>query len=486
MSEPLTHQVITEVEGDHLVIRVRDRTLPNVKQREFYATCEDPEAEEIMFDGSIRMGKTQACCRKIVQWAWRYGGRYAVARKTYPELINSTMKVMLTGEGAMPPALPEALVREYLKGERTVFLKNGAEIFFTNLESVEEGRAKLRNISLNGMFIDQVEELDSEDWAEFYEELMGRLSDPRGPGKMLLAANPGPTDHWAYKRFIDEEYRSLYTQTRYVHGTLYDNRENLDERYFQSRIRTREQNPEYYKRMVLGEWGSFGGKRFKMWDRSVHVVDPFTIPEWWEVIEAVDYGYAHPFVCLWIAIDEHERYHVIGEHYETERPISYHARRIKEIREALRVNPVVMWADPSIFAEGRNRDRESIAMEMFDQGLYPAKADNDRLGGWNRIEEMLSEEVEGQRRLVVTTHCPRLIKELPNLRFRENSDDVEKKNDHAADALRYAVMSRPPAATPPKEDDPEGVDRRTLYLRRKMQEAEHGSYDRFDLDVMGV
>ena len=387
----------------------------------------------------------------------------------------------------MPPALPEALVREYIKGERTVFLKNGAEIFFTNLESVEEGKAKLRNISLNAMFIDQVEELDSDDWGEFYEELCGRLSDPRGPGKMLLAANPGPTDHWAYRRFIDPEFRSLFSHTRYVHGTLYDNRKNLDERYFLSRIRTKDTNPEYYARMVMGEWGAFGGKRFKMWDRSRHVIDPFQVPSWWEVIECVDYGYSHPFVCLWIGIDEHDRYHVIGEHYERERPISWHARRIKEIRELLGVNPMTMWADPSIFSQGRERDRESVAMEMFDQGLYPAKADNDRLGGWNRIEEMLSAEVEGTAQLRVFSHCKNLIKELPNLRFKENSDDVEKRNDHAADALRYGVMSRPPAPRRPnQEGEPEGDDRRSLYIRRRLEQAGREPEDRFDIATMGV
>jgi len=149
---------------------------------------------------------------------------------------------------------------------------------------------------------------------------LGRLSDPRGPGKMVLAANPGPTDHWVYRRFIDPESAGRYPQTRYIHCTLFDNRENLDERYFQSRIRTEKQNPEYFKRMVLGEWGAFGSKRFKVWNREKHVIDPFKVPQFWEMIEAIDFGYSHPFVCLWVAIDERERYFVVGEHWEKERP----------------------------------------------------------------------------------------------------------------------------------------------------------------------
>lgn len=477
------------VDGVH-VTRIIDETLPNRKQGEFYVACEDPLAEEIMFDGSIRMGKSQACLRKIVQWAWTYGGRYAVARKTLPELRNSTMKIMMDGEGAMSPCLPPGLLLEkggFIKTvPTTAYLKNGAEILFTNMESVEDGKAKLRNISLNAMFIDQVEELDGDEWEEFYVELTGRLSDPRGPGKMLLAANPGPTDHWAYKRFIDPETSRNYPQCRYVHGTLYDNRENLDERYFESRIRTEHQNPEYFKRMVLGEWGAFGTKRFKQWNRSVHVIDPFQVPVWWEVIEAVDYGYAHPFVCLWIAIDEHERFHVIGEHYATERPASWHAVKIKEIRSQLGVKPSVTWADPSIFAP--KGGMSSAAMELADYGIYASPADNDRIGGWNRIEEMMLREIEGQPQLRIFSHCRNLIRELPNLRFKENSDDIEKRNDHASDALRYGVMSRPPTPVEPDRDEDEAElhfnDRRSVYFREKAL-ARQGGFDQDGYDSLG-
>lgn len=462
MSAPLHHSVTVEKVGSRVVQRVRDAFVPNRKQVEFFQACADPYADEILYDGSIRAGKTQACCKQLIAWAWRYGGRYVVARKTYPELRDSTMAIMLRGEGGMPPGCPPELVKEYRAGDRELHLKNGAEILFRNLESAEEGRAKLRNISLNGFFIDQVEELDGPDWGEFYEELMGRLSDPRGPGKMILAANPGPTDHWVWKRFIDPELRDRYPQTRYIHCTLYDNQENLDPRYFQSRIRTEKQNPEYYKRMVLGEWGAFGGKRFKCWDPPKHIIDPFTIPSSWEVIEGLDYGYAHPFAVVWVAIDPQERFYVIGEHYERERAVSHHAQMIHAIREFLSVSPEVTWADPSIFEE--RGGTSSIAMELNDYGIYPAKANRDRLGGWNRIEEMLTNDVDGEPQLRVFSTCKALIKELPNLRFKENSDDIQKYNDHASDALRYAVMSRPPI--PQEESVEEDFDRRTMLAHR--------------------
>lgn len=481
MAEAPRHEREEGVEGDYYVIRVRDTTIPNRKQAEFFAACEDPLAEEIMFDGSIRMGKTQAACKKIVEWAWRHGGRYCVARKTYPELIDSTMKIMMTGEGAMPAALPIDLIDKHLVGERTVYLKNGAEIMFRNLESADEGRAKLRNISLNGMFIDQVEELDSEDWKELYEELLGRLSDPRGPGKMILAANPGPTDHWAYRRFIDPETSHLYPQCRYVHGTLYDNRENLDERYFASRIRTKEQNPEYYKRMVLGEWGSFGSKRFKLFDKDRHVVEPFQIPPWWEIVEGFDYGHYHPTAVVWVAVDENEVHYVFGEYRERERPISYHAKQIHAFRQAHRIVNPVSWADPMCFHRESKHSSNAIAIELADHDIFVSPANNDRLAGWARIEELLTED-----RLRIFSPCKDLIRELPNLRYKDGSDDVDKKNDDLSDALRYVCQSRTPAAKAPMEGDADYLDddRRSLYLRNKHREA-MASWGR-DTDYVGA
>lgn len=53
-----------------------------------------------------------------------------------------------------------------------------------------------------------------------YDTLIGRLSDPRGPRKLVAAANPGPTTT-GYRRFVDP--RSKQPQTRYVHVKLTDN-----------------------------------------------------------------------------------------------------------------------------------------------------------------------------------------------------------------------------------------------------------------------
>jgi PBSX family phage terminase large subunit len=431
---------------------------PTAKQQEFWAACAERGAEEILFSGSIRGGKTQAAAKQIVAWAWRYPGTYLVMRRTYRELADSTQKAILRGDGNMPPALPPQLIRGgslekgYRAKDEIVYLANGAEIIFRSCEDALATIDKIKNITLGGFLIDQVEELESDRYFELYQTMVGRLSHPGTPRKGLLVANPASESHWVYRRFVDPVRRKDYT--RYVHVTLFDNEENLPDNYVRSLQRREHEDKHWYDRYVLGKWGAFGGKRFKIWDPAIHVVEPFgPIPQEWEIVEAIDYGYKHATCCLWLAIDFEGRWWVIGEHYERERPVSYHARAIKNTRTALNISPSSIWLDPSAWA--LRGEYEAPAMEFFDYGIVAAKAQNDRLGGWNRIDELLTEKMprDDLPRLRIFNSCQNLIRELPALRIKDGTDDVEKEDDHAPDALRYAVMSRAPAPLRPEEEE---------------------------------
>lgn len=446
---------------------------PTAKQEEFWDAVADPGADEILFAGSIRGGKTQAAAKQIASWAWEYGGTYVVIRKTYRELADSTQKAMMRGDGPMPPAIPPELVRVYRAKDEMIVLHNGAEILFRSAENAKDTEDKMKNITMAGFLIDQVEELEGDDYFTLYKTLTGRLSDPNGPRKALLVANPAAETHWVYTRFIDPATKLPYT--RYVHVTLEDNAHNLHPRYVESLERRKTEDPDWYNRYALGKWGAFGGKRFRVWNPQIHVCEPLeSIPPEWEIIEAIDYGWENPLAVVWIAIDYEGRWYVIDEHSASNRPISWHAQEIKKIREKWNISPSSIWLDPSAWAE-RNQ-YESPAMEFFDYGISCARAQNDRLGGWNRIEELLLERMESDDlpRLRIFSSCKGLIKELPSLKVKDGTDDVEKKNDHLSDALRYAVMSRAPA---PLKAEVEETDRSDLYARNLVQRLRDRQYE---------
>ena len=101
-----------------------------------------------------------------------------------------------------------------------------------------------------------------------------------------------------------------------------------------------------------------------------------------------------------------------------------------------------IYLSPDAFA--RRTDEASIAEQMGDvfaaAGIpRPIPADNDRVGGWMLMYQMLD---AGE--WLLTENCIELIRTIPNLvRDMARVEDVEKMDgDDAADAARYGLKSR--------------------------------------------
>src|SRR5690348_304873 len=112
-----------------------------------------------------------------------------------------------------------------------------------------------------------------------------------------------------------------------------------------------------------------------------------------------------------------------------------------------------IYLSPDAFA--RRTDESSIAEQMGDilhsAGLpRPVPADNDRVGGWMLMYQMLD-----AREWLIADSCPELIRTLPELvRDEVNIEDIAKRDgDDAADAARYGLKSRAAGQTarPPRE-----------------------------------
>jgi Phage terminase large subunit len=114
-----------------------------------------------------------------------------------------------------------------------------------------------------------------------------------------------------------------------------------------------------------------------------------------------------------------------------------------------------VYLSPDAFA--RRTDEASIAEQMGDvlrsAGLpRPVPADNDRIGGWMLMYQMLDAS-----EWLIADSCPELIRTLPELvRDAANVEDIAKRDgDDAADAARYGLKSRAAArsAHPPREQE---------------------------------
>ena len=188
----------------------------------------------------------------------------------------------------------------------------------------------------------------------------------------------------------------------------------------------------FYDRYVLGKWVLAEGTVYDEFQDTEHIVEPFDIPESWQRIRAVDYGYTNPFVCLWGAVDEDGRLYIYDEYYQSQRLIKEHAEEIKK-RPG---NFSITVAD---------HDAQDNA-EMRSHGIYTTRATKAVSTGIQKVKARLKSHSDGRPRLKVFRNCQNLIREFTTYRWNESKENREEKeepmkvDDHAMDALRYMVM----------------------------------------------
>jgi hypothetical protein len=78
------------------------------------------------------------------------------------------------------------------------------------------------------------------------------------------------------------------------------------------------------------------------------------------------------------------------------------------------------------------------------------RADKNRIQGKIQIHEYLRVQQSGRPKLQIFNNCPNLIRELQSIPLdKTNPEDVDTRaSDHAYDALRYLIMSRPRVSDP--------------------------------------
>jgi phage terminase large subunit len=181
-----------------------------------------------------------------------------------------------------------------------------------------------------------------------------------------------------------------------------------------------------------GEFVGFEGLVYEEFDRGVHVNSD---THWFSrVIAGVDEGYSNPAVVLVVGLDNDGRAHVVDEFYQRRRLQGDVVSEAKRLRDLYHVE--TFYADPS--AAG-------LIADMRMGGLMVQAADNEVYPGIQAVKARLATQGDGRTRLTVSPSCANTIAEFESYCWRESrlgvKDEPEKVNDHAMDALRYALAS---------------------------------------------
>ena len=276
-----------------------------------------------------------------------------------------------------------------------------------------------------------------------------RTTDPEIQTYLRCTANPGGVgSHWVKKRYIepDEPNKSFIGKDgltrKFIPANLNDNpylsRDGIYEKMLESLP------PIQRKQLLEGNWDVAEGAAFVEFDPEVHVIPPFEIPLPWERTKGIDYGYASESCCLWGTIDINDNTLIIyRELYKKGLTGDELASIITdmEIVDPFSVNGVLdtaAWANTGTTGP-------TVGESLLKAGHKLRRADKNRIQGKIQIHEYLKVRENGRPKLQIFNTCPNLIRELQGIPLsKTNPEDVDTNaSDHAYDALRYMIMSRP-------------------------------------------
>ncbi len=165
-----------------------------------------------------------------------------------------------------------------------------------------------------------------------------------------------------------------------------------------------------------------------------------SLEPWWTRWISIDWGFEHPSAVLWHAAAPNGCVVTYREFVQNRLSPRMLAAAIAERCAGERIGAT--YLSPDAFAQRSAEDTiaEQLARGLEMEGLpRPDPADNDRVGGWMLMYEMLREDA-----WLITRNCVQLIESLPALtRDEHNIEDVLKcAGDDVADAARYGIKSR--------------------------------------------
>jgi hypothetical protein len=419
-------------------------------QTDFLAANE----REVFYGGARGGGKTYSLLIAPLRFVDKPTSRALLIRRSMPELRD----VIFQTQQLYPKAVPGA---KFKTQENTWHFPSGARIEFGYCENLTDV-LRYQGQSYSWIGVDELPQYDSPDVWHFLRSSL-RSADPSIPLHFRATGNPGNRgSRWVKELFIDPaepntrftekvEYeldgRTLSTEItrKFIPASVWDNPYLTQDSSYIAMLASL---PEVKRKQFLyGDWDVVEDGAFSEFNRSTHVVEPFEVPNGWTRIRAADFGFSSPSAILWGAVDYDDNLWIYRELYVSKVTADQLGRMIREVESGDgKIYDAVL--DSSCWA--RRGDRGPSIAEMLNaEGCRFRPSDRSpgsRIGGKIEVHKrlMVDEDTE-EPRLRIFENCPNLIRQLSSLPLdKNNPEDVDTKaEDHAYDALRYMVSSRP-------------------------------------------
>jgi hypothetical protein len=159
-----------------------------------------------------------------------------------------------------------------------------------------------------------------------------------------------------------------------------------------------------------------------------------------ELCLAMDFGFADPFVCLWMRRFADGVTHVIDEYVQPMRTMEEH---LQQLRDRGHGQPARVLCDPA--GAGRSQQTAISNVQILRAAGYTVRYRASRIiPGLEMIRAALR-PAHGAAKLFFHPRCARLIHAMQAYRYPDKGGELPLKDgthDHLIDALRYYFVNR--------------------------------------------
>lgn len=361
-----------------------------------------------------RFGKTILAIEEMIALGLHKESRIAYIAPTYQQARDIAWEQLKKRLIDTNPEINESRLEVRVKniqGTQSVISLRG-------WESIET----LRGQSFDLVILDEVASMRYF-WEGWQEVVRPTLTDRKG--QAMFISTPKGFNHF-YELYNEENKDKNFKS---FHFTSYDNPNIPSDEIDEAKNQLTE---DQFAQEYLADFRKQEGLVYKEFQRPRHVYSDADI-DIAESIGAVDFGFTNPTCVLSILRDRNDVYWITDEYYQTGKT----AIQIAEYIQNQEYNKV--YPDPA---------SPQAIKELTDRhiNVYEVNKGQDSIiNGINKVREMFK-----QGRIKIHESCKNLIWELETYSYGErkaNHNETEvpiKENDHAVDALRYALMTNQP------------------------------------------
>ena len=446
------NQVVLDTDLQELIPSVQQEIKQNPTENVVFHPNDGPQTEflaapekDVLYGGAAGGGKSYAMLVDPLRFAHKKLHRALILRRSMPELRELIDK----SRELYPQAFPGAKFKEV---EKLWNFPSGAKIEFGFLER-DADVYRYQGQAYSWIGFDEITHLPTEfSWNYLASRL--RTTDSSIETYLRCTANPGGVGaHWVKKRYIDShEHNKSFIghdglSRKFIPARLNDNPYLAKDGRYEQMLKAL---PPIQRRQLLeGNWDVAEGAAFVEFSPDKHIIEPFQLPISWERVKGIDYGYAAESCCLWGILDAQDGTLIIYRELYRKGLTGLDLGRIiteMEIEDPFSVQGVL---DTSAWAR-TGTTGPTVGETLQQLGHKLRRADKNRIQGKIQIHEYLKLQQSGRPRLQIFNTCPNLIRELQGIPLsKTRPEDVDTNaSDHAYDALRYLIMSRPRISDP--------------------------------------